>query len=181
MYTNPHEPNGQQTVLRARRGRCWAVAGYLLYPRLNTPSSSNHTAPIRLYMKRGCPWCTKLAVWLADAKLMDKVVFHWDTAENRAYVQEKCGKTAFPALEYEPGKVMLESGDIINRFAEEHSIDTASLPVHQYTFGEPKDNGNRTFMSTYLKYMKYGKEKAGDFAELMVAAGVVDADGKNAL
>ena len=76
---------------------------------------------------------------------------------------------------------MLESGDIINRFAKEHGVDTASLPVYQYAFGEPKDNGNRTFMSTYLKYSKYGKEKAGGFAELMLAAGVVDASGKNVL
>lgn len=161
-----------------------AAVGYLLYPHLNKSTNARNDTvpqPLRLYMKRGCPWCTKLAVWLADANLVDKVVFEWDTAENRAYVQEKCGKTTFPALEYVPGKVMLESSDIINHFAKQYGIDTARLSVYQYTFGDPKENGNRTFMSTYLKYSKYGKKQAGGFAELMLAAGVVDTDGKSIL
>ena len=35
-----------------------------------------------LYMKKGCPFCTKLAVFMADARV-DGVEWQYDTEENR--------------------------------------------------------------------------------------------------
>jgi hypothetical protein len=54
--------------------------------------------------KKGCPFCSKLAVFLGEANLMDKVTFEPDDAKNRAYITQKCGKATFPAMEYEPGE-----------------------------------------------------------------------------
>eukprot|EP00667_Euglena_gracilis_P027206 EG_transcript_33472 len=86
----------------------------------------------RLFLKLGCPYCSKLTTYLAEAGLSSKVTVELDTEENRQYIAEKAGKCTFPALEVEPGQVMLESGDIIALFAKESGVDPASLPLHQY-------------------------------------------------
>eukprot|EP00668_Euglena_longa_P017046 GGOE01021377.1.p2 GENE.GGOE01021377.1~~GGOE01021377.1.p2 ORF type:complete len:140 (-),score=51.67 GGOE01021377.1:532-924(-) len=86
----------------------------------------------KLFLKLGCPFCAKLTTFLAEAGLSSKVTIELDTEENRNYITQKVGKCTFPALEVEPGKIILESGDIIDLFAKEAGVDPASLPLHQY-------------------------------------------------
>eukprot|EP00667_Euglena_gracilis_P027680 EG_transcript_34475 len=86
----------------------------------------------RIFLKLGCPFCHKVTTYLAEAGLSNKVTVEFDTEENRKYIEEKAGKCTFPALEVEPGQVMLESGDIIALYAKESGVDPATLPLHQY-------------------------------------------------
>eukprot|EP00615_Pteridomonas_danica_P013129 CAMPEP_0114343058 /NCGR_PEP_ID=MMETSP0101-20121206/10300_1 /TAXON_ID=38822 ORGANISM="Pteridomonas danica, Strain PT" /NCGR_SAMPLE_ID=MMETSP0101 /ASSEMBLY_ACC=CAM_ASM_000211 /LENGTH=135 /DNA_ID=CAMNT_0001477547 /DNA_START=20 /DNA_END=427 /DNA_ORIENTATION=- len=120
--------------------------------------------PMKLFMKTGCPFCSKLACFLGEANLMDKVSFEPDDEANRAYVTEKCGKASFPALEYEPGSVMLETDDIIKKFCDENNVDCANLSGWQFIFGPEED---KTMFKTHIKLFKYGMKNAGGYAELI--------------
>ena len=130
--------------------------------------------PMRLFMKPGCPFCTKLAVFLADSQTSKLVTFAPDDEHNRAYVQKSCGKTSFPALELEvstrmawppmlrphthrthtpiapaqEGKVMLETDDIIAHLAAKENIDMSTLQNYNFF----KDG----MMVAFQKLFRYG-------------------------
>ena len=88
----------------------------------------------RLFLKAGCPFCTKLAVFISAAGLQNKFKPIYDCPPVRNYVASvNNGKCSFPAMELEPEKsVLLETADIIEQLIEEHNIDADSLWAYNY-------------------------------------------------
>ena len=88
----------------------------------------------RLFLKAGCPFCTKLVVFLAAAGLLDKVKPIYDCPPVREYISAvNNGKCSFPAIELEENKVvMLETADIIALLSEENAVDSSSLWAFRY-------------------------------------------------
>eukprot|EP00669_Euglena_mutabilis_P009864 TRINITY_DN4678_c0_g1_i1.p1 TRINITY_DN4678_c0_g1~~TRINITY_DN4678_c0_g1_i1.p1 ORF type:complete len:285 (+),score=116.11 TRINITY_DN4678_c0_g1_i1:24-857(+) len=115
----------------------------------------------RLFLKHGCPFSQKVVAYLGAADLSDKVITEFDTEENRALITEKVGKVTFPALEVEPGKIILESDDIIGIFAKESGVEPAALPLYQYYM-----TGLFPDFRTIAPYLK-GKEGAEAVAALI--------------
>ena len=91
----------------------------------------------RLFLKAGCPFCTKLVVFITAAGLQNKFKPIYDCPPVRDYVSAvNDGRCSFPALEMEPNKVvMLESSDIIAMLVEENNINTDALWAYNYFEG----------------------------------------------
>jgi len=100
------------------------------------------TAPSpTLYLKRSCPFCLKLRIFLTEAGLADRfsyVVFD-DGDEThqalRARMEQAGKQPSFPAAELTPGELETGTDDLINRFAKEAGVDPASLPLLNYYEG----------------------------------------------
>ncbi len=88
----------------------------------------------RLFLKAGCPFCTKLVVFISASGLLDKFKPIYDCPPVREYVAlVNDGKTSFPALEIEENKiVMLETMDIINLLIKENNIQEQELWAYHY-------------------------------------------------
>jgi glutaredoxin len=88
----------------------------------------------RLFLKAGCPFCTKLVVFLAAAGIQDKVKPIYDCPPVREYVAAvNSGKCSFPAMEIEEGKVvMLETSDIIDFLSKEYDVAQEPLWAARY-------------------------------------------------
>lgn len=90
-----------------------------------------------LYLKRTCPFCLKLRIFLTEAGLADRfetIVFDDgdDThRELRARFEADGREPGFPALDAGAG---LETGTdgLIARFADEAGIDPAAMPLLTY-------------------------------------------------
>ncbi len=104
-----------------------------------------------LYMKTSCPWCMRLAAFLVEAGIWDRFEFRnfYEGDENeaaiRAEVAEHFEKASFPTLQYEPGKYMIESGDIIAKYADELGLDPENMPFYQYFMNGPMRRNRETF------------------------------------
>ena len=88
----------------------------------------------RLFLKAGCPFCTKLVAFISAAGLQDKFKPIYDCPPVRNYVASvNNGKCSFPAMELEPEKsVLLETADIIELLIEENNINAESLWAYNY-------------------------------------------------
>ena len=88
----------------------------------------------RLFLKAGCPFCTKVVVFIAAAGIQDKIKPIFDCPPVRTYVQAvNDGKCSFPALEIEDGtSVMLESADIITFLTEKYQVESERLWASRY-------------------------------------------------
>lgn len=104
----------------------------------------------RLYVKDGCPYCSKVLAFMAEANLLRDFSLELDNYENRKIIKNSCGKAMFPALEVSPGEVMVESDDIITALADEYEINPDNLEVYQFIFGGP-DSTKNTMFKTYRK------------------------------
>ena len=91
----------------------------------------------RLFLKAGCPFCTKLVVFITAAGLQDKFKPIYDCPPVREYVAAvNDGKCSFPSMELEPEKVVMrETSDIIAKLVEENDIDMDALWAYNYFEG----------------------------------------------
>ena len=91
----------------------------------------------RLFLKAGCPFCTKLVVFISASGLLEKFKPIYDCPPVREYVSSvNEGKISFPALEMEEDKVvMLETTDIINLLIKENNIKEEELWSYHYFEG----------------------------------------------
>ncbi len=116
-----------------------------------------------LYMKISCPWCLRLAAFLSEAGIWDRFEIRgfYEGDENeaaiRAELAEHFEKASFPTLQYEPGKYMIESGDIIARYAEELRLDPDKMSFYQYVVTGPMRRSRETFQ----EMMRLRKELEG--------------------
>jgi len=98
---------------------------------------SNGSKPTA-YLKRFCPFCLRLRIFLTEAGLSDTVEFvvfdDGDDTHQRLRAQmEAAGKSpGFPAVEFEPGTLETGTDDLIARFAGPAGVDPASLPLLDY-------------------------------------------------
>mmetsp|Transcript_27988 Transcript_27988/g.47046 ORF Transcript_27988/g.47046 Transcript_27988/m.47046 type:complete len:155 (-) Transcript_27988:171-635(-) len=117
-----------------------------------------------LYMKKGCPYCTKLAVFLADAKLQDIYEWQYDTEENRAKITKKLGKCSFPCVQYAKDEFMLETNDIISSLVVAFNVDTTKLPAYLMYCSD--DNGI-SFFTKFTKMFGMGMTGLGGYPQIL--------------
>jgi glutaredoxin len=92
----------------------------------------------KLYLKRSCPFCLKLRIFLTEAGLADGFEFVvFDDGDDvhqalRERMRAAGQEPSFPAAELEPGKLLTGTDDLIARFAHEAGLDHATLPLLQY-------------------------------------------------
>jgi len=91
-----------------------------------------------IYLKRPCPFCLKLRIFLTEAGIADRfnfVVFD-DGDEThkalRARMEEAGQEPGFPAAELTPGTLETGTDALIARFAEDADVDPASMPLLAY-------------------------------------------------
>jgi hypothetical protein len=96
----------------------------------------NEFKPV-LYLKKGCPFCFKLRLFLLEAGLLDRFTireFAEGTEEEnsiRAELSPLFDKLSFPAAQIAPGKYMQDSEALVSRYADEAGIDPAKLLTFQ--------------------------------------------------
>ena len=98
----------------------------------------NANAPTRIYLKKTCPFCLKLRIFLTEAGLadrMDFVVFS-DGDEThqslRSRMQAAGQEPSFPAAELEPGKLSTGTDQLIAHFANQAGVKPETLPLLNY-------------------------------------------------
>lgn len=96
-----------------------------------------------LFMKRNCPFCLKLASFLAEAGIWNRFEIRgfYDGEEEEASIRATLAphfeKVTFPALEYAPGQFMAESDDIIAKYAKELDLTPSQMSYYQYVLAGP--------------------------------------------
>jgi glutaredoxin len=91
-----------------------------------------------LYLKRACPFCLKLRLFLTEAGISDRfayVVFD-DGDEThkalRARMESAGQEPSFPAAELGEGKLTTGTDALIAHFAEEAGVDPMAMPLVAY-------------------------------------------------
>lgn len=109
-----------------------------------------------LYLKKGCPFCFKLRVFLLDAGLLSDFTirrFAEGTDEEKAIrdeLQPHFDKVSFPSAQVAPGKYKNDSDELIAFYAKEAKIDPVSLGTFQAYVEGP--------FSTLMSLFKENKE-----------------------
>ena len=90
----------------------------------------------KAYVKEGCPYSFKALLFLAEARLLDRVEVvrcdpHAPDFEHiRQTLARATGKpVTFPTLEAEPGRYLSDSDRLIDHLAQAHGVDPAALPA----------------------------------------------------
>jgi glutaredoxin len=93
---------------------------------------------IKVYLKKTCPFCLKLRVFLTEAGVAHRanfVIFTDGDATHeslRSRMEAAGQKPSFPAAEFESGKLSTGTDALIARFAAEAGVDPATLPLLAY-------------------------------------------------
>ena len=91
-----------------------------------------------LYLKRACPFCLKLRIFLTEAGLAERfryTVFDDGDATHTALRERLAAngqEASFPAAELTPGRLETGTDALIARFAGEAHVDPAGLPLLRY-------------------------------------------------
>lgn len=91
-----------------------------------------------LYLKRSCPHCLKLHIFVTAAGLEERFAFTvFDDGDDthralRARIAADGRQPSFPAAEVAPGQIEIGSDELIARFANEAGVDPASLRLLPY-------------------------------------------------
>lgn len=91
-----------------------------------------------LYLKRTCPFCLKLRLFLTEAGIADRFEYiaFQDGDETHQALQQKMKaagqEPSFPAAELSPGKLETGTDDLIARFAKDADVDPAKMPLLTY-------------------------------------------------
>lgn len=94
-----------------------------------------------IHLKRTCPFCLKLHVFLTEAGLADRFTFAvFDEGDERhqalrARMKAAGQEPSFPAAELSPGELTTGTDALIDRFAGEAGVDPASMPLFAYYSG----------------------------------------------
>lgn len=94
-----------------------------------------------LYLKRACPHCLRLRVFVTEAGVADRfnyVVFDDGDATHkqlRARMEAAGKQPSFPAAELVPGELETGTDDLIARFARDAGVDPAAMPLLAYYSG----------------------------------------------
>lgn len=89
-----------------------------------------------VYLKRNCPFCLKVRLFILEAGLendVDTRDFASGTPQEeaiRAELAPHFATLSFPAAQLEPGRFIAESDEIITFLATRSGRDPASLPVY---------------------------------------------------
>ena len=92
----------------------------------------------RVILKKECPFCLKLVIFLNEAGLKDEfryLTVKGDTPEYeevRGILEETLGEASFPTVEVAKGEFMSGSDDLIDHYAKANKIDRESLTLLSY-------------------------------------------------
>lgn len=98
----------------------------------------NASAPVKLYLKKTCPFCLKLRIFLTEAGVADRadfVVFADGDETHQALrtrMQAAGQEPSFPAAELEPGRLSTGTDALIAHFAKGAVVDPGTLPLLAY-------------------------------------------------
>lgn len=90
-----------------------------------------------LYLKKGCPFCFKLRVFLLDAGLLDRFALRefaegTDDEKNiRNELSPHFDRVSFPTAQIAPGSYKKDSDELVAHFAREAGTDPACLDTFQ--------------------------------------------------
>ena len=96
-----------------------------------------------LYMKLSCPFCLKVAAFLAEAGLWSRLELRafWPGDEREQGIRDELTPhletVSFPALQLAPGEFMNESDAIIAHFAGEAGMSPETMPFLRYVVDGP--------------------------------------------
>lgn len=96
------------------------------------------TSRTRIFLKKTCPYCLKLRIFLTEAGIAGQFDFAvFDDGDDthkalRARMQAAGQEPGFPAAEIEAGKLATGSDELIARFAQQAGVDAAKLPLLKY-------------------------------------------------
>lgn len=88
-----------------------------------------------VYLKKNCPWCLKLRLFLLEADLIDSIEIRdfspntQQEQEVRAELGAHLDKVTFPAAQMKPGFYMRVSDDIIAYFAAAAQVVPKPMPA----------------------------------------------------
>ena len=97
--------------------------------------------PPRVILKRECPFCLKLMIFLHEAGIAGEfryLAVHGDTEEYeevRSILEETLGDASFPTVEVSSGEFMSGSDELIDHYAEQHGVDRSQLSLLSYYEG----------------------------------------------
>lgn len=92
----------------------------------------------RIYLKKTCPFCLKLRIFLTEAGIVDRFEFIvFDDGDEthqavRARMEAAGQSPSFPAAEIGAGALATGTDDLIARFAKEADVDASELPLLAY-------------------------------------------------
>ena len=92
----------------------------------------------KIYLKKSCPFCLKLRIFLSEAGIEERFDFvTFDEGDDRhrelrARMEAAGQQPSFPAVEFSPGVLTTETDDLIARFAGEAGVDPALMPLLTY-------------------------------------------------
>lgn len=98
----------------------------------------NASAAVKVYLKKTCPFCLKLRIYLTEAGAADRADFivfaEGDETHQalRSRMQAAGQEPSFPAAELEPGKLSTGTDALIAHFAKGTGVDPAALPLLNY-------------------------------------------------
>ncbi len=91
-----------------------------------------------LYLKRSCPFCLKLRIFLTEAGMVDgfRIVIFDDGDETHQALRGRLTaagqEPSFPAAELAPDTLETGSDALIARFARQAGLDPAAMPLLTY-------------------------------------------------
>ncbi len=91
-----------------------------------------------IHLKRTCPFCLKLRIFLTEAGIADKFTFNvFDDGDEthkalRTRMEEAGQEPSFPAAELTPGTLETGTDALIARFSQEAGVDPSSMPLLTY-------------------------------------------------
>jgi glutaredoxin len=93
---------------------------------------------IKVYLKKTCPFCLKLRIFLTEAGIADRADFVAFTDGDathqslRSRMEAAGQKPSFPAAEFSPGKLSTGTDALIAHFAAQAGVDPSTLPLLNY-------------------------------------------------
>ena len=96
------------------------------------------TSPRTIYLKRSCPFCLKLRMFLTEAGIANRFAYLvFDDGDEthkalRARMEKAGQEPSFPAVELEDGVLTTGTDGLISRFAKEAGVDPAAMPLVSY-------------------------------------------------
>ena len=90
----------------------------------------------KAYVREKCPFSFKFLVFMAEARLLDRIEIVRMKPDDPGFEaeKEKLGKklgkgVTFPVVEVEPGRYQTDSDQLIERYAAEAGLKPDALPV----------------------------------------------------
>jgi glutaredoxin len=102
------------------------------------PGDMNTNSRTTVYLKKTCPYCLKLRIFLTEAGVADNFDFavfvDGDQTHEalRTRMQAAGQEPSFPAAEIEPGRLATGTDDLIATFAQAAGVDPSRLPLLRY-------------------------------------------------